>query len=83
MKLTKKHIGQLFDNDADGSWVYQLVGVNKKGWLLFWSFCNSDYVVCTSHTDWVPFKARKGSWPFIARHKKQGWKNPRYGFKEC
>lgn len=35
MKLSKKHIGKLFDNHgADGSWAYQLVDI-RAGWLLF------------------------------------------------
>lgn len=60
MKLTRKHIGQLFNvAGADGSWVYQLADV-KKGWLLFYDFRGSYYKERTGeHHDWQPFTPEK------------------------
>ena len=62
MKLTKKHIGQLFDVGGDGSWVYQLVDI-KKGWLLFYDF-NGRYVKerVGSYSDWRKF-IPQNPWP--------------------
>ena len=74
MKLTKKHIGQLFDNDADGSWVYQLVDI-KKGKLLFYDFASSYVVETNKFSDWKPFVPRK-QWP--KEWIKLGWKYPKF-----
>lgn len=36
MKLTKRHIGRLFDIEgADGSWAYMLADVNRWGYLFY------------------------------------------------
>jgi len=78
MKLTKKHIGQLFDNYGDGSWMYQLVDVNKKGHLLFWSFTCDGFVI-DDHTDWQPFVPNVNLWS--EKQIKEGWKHPKYGLK--
>lgn len=62
MKLNKKHIGKLFNLGSDGSWVYQLVAVNKTH-LLFYEFDGHYYKEEKGkHTDWVYFKPRK-TWP--------------------
>ena len=58
MKLTKKHLGQLFDNKgADGSWAYQLVDI-KKGELLFYVFGSHGRYEVDSNDfgDWLHFK---------------------------
>lgn len=68
MKLTRKHIGRLFDAEgADGSWCYQLVDV-KGGELLFYKFDGSYEIESNTFNDWQPFKPRK-AWKW----KKTGW----------
>ncbi len=70
MKLTRKHIGKLFDNDADGSWVYQLIDIKGKE-LLFYSFTQADYEIDTNkYADWKPFKPRN---PWPKEWIKYGW----------
>lgn len=55
MKLTKKHIGQLFDvRGADGSWCYELIDVKGKD-LLFYSFNGKQEIEPNTYTDWRPF----------------------------
>jgi hypothetical protein len=74
MKLTKKHIGQLFDcRGGDGSWVYQLVDINPKTKeILFYSLSSGDFwVFKDEYTDWRPFETRE--W-FT---KKQAWADAR------
>jgi len=71
MKLTRKHIGKLFDvRGGDGSWVYQLVDV-KKGWLLFYSFHAGEGAYFKERVgeyhDWRPFRPLK-DWP-------ENWRN--------
>lgn len=65
MKLTKKHIGQLFDNrGSDGSWAYQLVAIKGKE-LLFYVLGDSRYEVDSNkYNDWRPFE------PQIELHRK-------------
>lgn len=61
MKLLKKHIGQLFDvAGGDGSWVYQLVAVNKTH-LLFYAFGGKYWKEKKGRTDWRRFRPMK-SW---------------------
>ncbi len=57
MKLTKRHINQLFTNDlSDGSWIYQLVDIKKEK-LLFYSFAETTFVQETNKfADWRFFK---------------------------
>lgn len=74
MKLTKKHIGQLFDVEGgDGSWCYQLIDVKGKD-LLFYAFNGRHEIDSTKYTDWRPFVPRY-------HHNKTwigyGWKNAR------
>ncbi len=59
MKLTKKHIGKLFDVDgSDGSWCYLLVDVKGKELLCYGM--NGTYAICTNkYADWRPFKPQK------------------------
>ena len=62
MKLTRKHIGGLFTNGDDGSWVYQLVAIKGKE-LLFYTFDRDRYEVDTNKfADWKRFQPRK-PWP--------------------
>lgn len=62
MKLTKKHIGQLFHvRGSDGSWVFQLVDV-WRNWVLFYDFHGTYVKEKNTHDDWQPFKPRK-PWP--------------------
>jgi len=58
MKLSKKHIGKMFDVEgADGSWAYTLVGVRGNE-LLFnvvgrpWRF----EISTNGYEDWRPFR---------------------------
>lgn len=57
MKLSKKHIGQVFDvRGGDGSWHYILLD-KKKDDLLFYT-SNGKYTIDTNkYSDWQPFKA--------------------------
>ncbi len=56
MRLSKKHIGRLFDvHGADGSWVYQLVDIKNKK-LLFSSLAGKYWTDNASTSDWRPFK---------------------------
>lgn len=73
MKLTKKHIGKLFTNGGDGSWVYQLVDI-KKGKLLFYSFDNKYAIETNKFADWEHFKSRN---PFPKEWTKRGWDRAR------
>lgn len=70
MRLTRKHIGQLFDVDGgDGSWCHQLVAI-KKNTLLFYSF-DGKYVTDSIKTaDWRLFKPAH---PFDKRWIEYGW----------
>lgn len=76
MKLTKKHIGGLFDvRGSDGSWAYQLIDV-KKGELLFYVFGSSPSryeIESNRHTDWQVFQPqpRDPVWDI------EGWKTGR------
>ncbi len=77
MRLSKQHIGRLFDvQGADGSWVYQLVAV-KKGNLLFYLINESKFETDTNqHVDWRPFT----TYPLSKDKIKYGWsvaKGPR------
>jgi hypothetical protein len=74
MKLTKKHIGRLFDNNADGSWIYQLVDI-KRGRLLFYSFDGSYIVETNKFADWKFFVPRK---PWPQTWIKLGWEHPKF-----
>ena len=62
MKLSRKHIGGLYDNSgSDGSWAYQLIDV-KKGELLFSVFGSTEnrYEIDTNHyADWRRFKPQR------------------------
>lgn len=59
MRLSKKHIGQLFDTvGGDGSWVYELIDI-KKGKNLFYSFDGTYYSDPNKMSDWRPFKTQK------------------------
>lgn len=70
MKLTRKHIGLLVDNGGDGSWVYQLVAVNKTH-LLFYDFHGDYYKERRGkHSYWRPF-APTDPWP--RAWVKKGW----------
>jgi len=67
MKLTKKHIGQLFDvQGGDGSWVYQLIDIKKKE-ILFYSMSGEYWAFPNIHHDWRPFK------PQMFRDAKDAW----------
>ena len=76
MKLTVTHIGQLFDNNGDGSWVYQLVDVNKTH-LLFYAF-DGKYVKDrrNGQYDWQPFKPTR---PWPKNWLKVGWQTAKEG----
>lgn len=64
MRLTKKHIGQLFDNHgADGSWCYQLVDVKGKE-LLFYTSGRYE-IDSNKYADWRLFKPVKFSKEWI------------------
>lgn len=69
MKLGRKHIGQLVDNGADGSWVYQLVAVNRTH-LLFYDFRGTYVVEKKGYSDWQKFRPRK---PWPKRWLESGW----------
>lgn len=71
MRLTRKHIGQIFDvRGGDGSWVYQLMDV-RKGELLFYGFAADRYEIDDAkYNDWQPFEPQK--W-WSKTHKKMGW----------
>jgi hypothetical protein len=70
MKLTKKHIGGLYNTkESDGSWVYQLVDV-QDGWLLFYTFNGKFWKERVgAHKDWQRF-ARP---PWLRKDKQEGW----------
>lgn len=75
MKLTRKHIGGLFDNEGgDGSWAYQLVDV-KKGWLLFSVVGEPLRYEADKQIwhDWRPFKSQSPTRSEITR----GWETAR------
>ncbi len=56
MRLSKKHIGRLFDvQGGDGGWAYQLLDI-KKGQPLFRAFDGRYWVERTPQNDWRPFK---------------------------
>ena len=73
MKLTKKHIGQIFDVDgSDGSWWYRLLDVKNKRLL----FQDNDGKY------WIEDQGRYHDWKPIGDevHKKnvrEGWKKGR------
>jgi len=58
MKLTKKHIGQLFDNrGSDGSWAYILVDVKGGDLLFIVAGDTRRFEIDTNrYGDWRPFK---------------------------
>ncbi len=67
MKLTKKHIGQRFDNKgADGSWSYTLVDVKGEK-LLFFSSNGKWEVDSNKYGDWKLFNS------FSKKDIKYGW----------
>jgi hypothetical protein len=70
MKLTKKHIGGLFDVDGgDGSWCYQLIDVTRKD-LLFYKFDGKYYIEARNkYHDWRKFIPKKFPKTWI----KTGW----------
>lgn len=76
MKLSKKHVGQLFDvQGADGSWCYELIDIKGKE-LLFYSYGGRHEVDSTKYTDWRPFVPRYNlnkDWV------KLGWETARRG----
>lgn len=76
MKLTKKHIGGLFDvYSSDGSWFYQLVDV-KDGKLLFYSSSdNWEIEFQAKYNDWRIFAPQKRS--FSKAKIKYGWETGR------
>ncbi len=57
MKLTKKHIGKIFNNIfAYKSWIYQLVDIKREK-LLFYSFNSNTFMQSTNKSDsWRYFK---------------------------
>lgn len=58
MKLTKKHIGQLFDvKGSDGSWCYELIDIKGKD-LLFYAFNGRHEIDSNEFSDWQPFVSR-------------------------
>lgn len=76
MKLTKKHIGGLFEIDgSDGSWVYQLIDV-KKDELLFYTFGQGrpHEIESASTNDWRPFTP---AYHLNKRWVKIGWETGR------
>lgn len=73
MRLTKKDIGQLFDNrGADGSWHYQLVDIKGKE-LLFYSSSGRFEIDSNKFSDWRPFEPALPHKEII----KNGWKTGR------
>lgn len=70
MMLNKTHIGKLFDNGGDGSWVYQLVAVSRT-YLLFYDF-NGNYIKEKrgKWNDWQEFEPTN-PWPVLWL--KSGW----------
>lgn len=74
MRLTKKHIGGLFDTDSgDGSWCYELIDIKGEE-LLFYSYGDRHEIDSAKYTDWRPFI------PQYHRNKKwvgYGWKKAR------
>lgn len=74
MRLTKKHINQLFTvGDPDGSWAYHLVDV-KNGKLLFYDVGSGDFLIESQFTDdWIPYQPLIG-WTSISK----AWKRAKY-----
>jgi hypothetical protein len=74
MRLTKRHIGGVFDcRGSDGSWVYQLIDIKGKE-LLFSVIGTTRYEVDTNkYGDWRPFKPQ----PVDSRRVEWGWKDAR------
>lgn len=71
MKLTKKHIGGLFDvTGSDGSWAYMLIDI-KKGEALFYSIGGDFWALKNVHNDWRTFEPRE------FRSKEEAWKMAR------
>lgn len=67
MKLTKKHIGKLFDcAGGDGSWAYQLIDIKGKE-LLFYSLGGDFWAFKDTYIDWRPFETQE------FRSKKESW----------
>ena len=72
MKLSKKHLWGLYDvRGSDGSWAYQLIGVERKKLLfyVFGSYPPRYEIESTSETDWRVFKPQprdhmwdRGAW---------------------
>jgi len=55
MKLSKKHIGQLFDCEGgDGSWCWLLLDVKGKD-LLFYSMSGKFWIDNNKYGDWRRF----------------------------
>lgn len=72
MKLTRKHIGGLFDvRGGDGSWAHQLIDV-KNGDLLFYAMDGKFWIEKQgAHDDWRPFKKREPD-PSLVKY---GWQH--------
>lgn len=69
MRLTKKHIGGLFQTfGADGSWHYQLLDI-KDGMNLFYSSSGRYEIEPNSHSDW-----ESAGLKFDKIHIRNGWK---------
>jgi len=76
MNLTKKHIGQLFDNDgSDGSWCYQLVDIKGKK-LLFYRMDGTYTIDSNKYSDWKEFKPRN---PYPKEWIRYGWSQAKVG----
>ena len=75
MKLTKKHIGRLFDvSGSDGSWCYLLLDI-KKGELLFYGMDGKYEIHSNKYYDWRPFLS--GQLTNKKRHIELGWQTGR------
>jgi hypothetical protein len=73
VKLTKKHIGGLFDvQNSDGTWFYQLLDVSRCE-LLFRDMDGKYEIESRRHSDWRIFTPTK----FTAKNVAEGWKTGR------
>lgn len=74
MKLTKKHIGGVFDvRGSDGSWAYVLVDIKGKE-ALFYSIGGDFWALENKWDDWRPYKpqefrTREEAWKMARREK--------------
>lgn len=74
MKLTRKHIGKLFDvHGSDGSWCYQLLDIRKRNYL-FRSLDGRYEIESRRFDDWRPFRPGK----VTAAGIRFGWKIGRH-----